>query len=159
MSRSPAKSGNATAIKSLKEKWSSIVQSVREKGEKGIGGFSTITDIRCSYKHSPLPSPICPPYWTLPPMKSLSTSFVSLLLWYEDWTLSSLLYIGPCCPLTCRSCLPCPLFSLQTLIDTLSGKFSLPYELTFHHFLSWWMLFSQGCTLCVPHFPLVIFLP
>ena len=43
MSRSPAKSGNATAMKSLKEKWLSIVQSVREKGEKGIGGFSTVT--------------------------------------------------------------------------------------------------------------------
>ena len=43
MSRSLAKSGNATAMKSLKEKWLSIVQSVREKGEKGIGGFSTVT--------------------------------------------------------------------------------------------------------------------
>ena len=43
MSRSPAKSGNATVMKSLKEKWSSIVQLVREKGEKGIGGFSTVT--------------------------------------------------------------------------------------------------------------------
>ena len=46
MSRSPAKSGNATAMKSLKEKWSSIVQLVREKGEKGIGGSSTVTTSR-----------------------------------------------------------------------------------------------------------------
>ena len=43
MSRSPAKSGKAIATKSLKEKWLSIVQSVREKGENGIGGFSTVT--------------------------------------------------------------------------------------------------------------------
>ena len=43
MSRSPAKSGNATVTKSLKEKWLSIVQLAREKGEKGIGGSSTVT--------------------------------------------------------------------------------------------------------------------
>ena len=43
MSRSPAKSGKAIAMKSLKEKWLSIVQSAREKGENGIGGFSTVT--------------------------------------------------------------------------------------------------------------------
>ena len=43
MPRSPAKSGTAIATKSLKEKWLSIVQSAREKGENGIGGFSTIT--------------------------------------------------------------------------------------------------------------------
>ena len=36
-------SGKATAMKSLKEKWLSIVQSVREKGENGIGGSSTVT--------------------------------------------------------------------------------------------------------------------
>ena len=36
-------SGKAIAIKSLKEKWLSIVQSVKEKGEKGIGGSSTVT--------------------------------------------------------------------------------------------------------------------
>ena len=36
-------SGKAIAIKSLKEKWLSIVQSAREKGEKGIGGSSTVT--------------------------------------------------------------------------------------------------------------------
>ena len=36
-------SGKAIAMKSLKEKCSSIVQSVEEKGEKGIGGFSTVT--------------------------------------------------------------------------------------------------------------------
>ena len=36
-------SGKATAIKLLKEKWLSIVQSVKEKGEKGIGGPSTVT--------------------------------------------------------------------------------------------------------------------
>ena len=43
MSRSPAMSGKAMAMKSLKEKWPSMVQSVREKGENGIGGSSTIT--------------------------------------------------------------------------------------------------------------------
>ena len=47
MSRSPAKLGNATAMKLLKEKWLSIVQSVGEKGEKGIGGFSTVTVFSC----------------------------------------------------------------------------------------------------------------
>ena len=36
-------SGKAIAMKSLKEKWSNIVQSAEEKGEKGIGGSSTIT--------------------------------------------------------------------------------------------------------------------
>ena len=46
MSRSPAKSRQATAMKSLKEKWLSIVQLVREKGEKGIGGSSTVTTMR-----------------------------------------------------------------------------------------------------------------
>ena len=30
-------------MKSLKEKWLSKVQSVEEKGEKGIGGPSTVT--------------------------------------------------------------------------------------------------------------------
>ena len=45
MSRSPAKSGKAIATKSLKEKWLSIVQSAREKGENGIGGLSTVTSI------------------------------------------------------------------------------------------------------------------
>ena len=30
-------------MKSLKEKWLSMVQSVREKGENGIGGSSTVT--------------------------------------------------------------------------------------------------------------------
>ena len=44
MSRSPAKSGKAIVTKSLKEKWLSIVQSAREKGENGIGGSSTVTD-------------------------------------------------------------------------------------------------------------------
>ena len=43
MSRSPAKSGKAKAMKSLKEKWVNIVQSAGEKGENEIGGFSTIT--------------------------------------------------------------------------------------------------------------------
>ena len=43
MSRSLAKSRKATAMKSLKEKWLSMVQSVEEKGENGIGGSSTIT--------------------------------------------------------------------------------------------------------------------
>ena len=36
-------SGKAIAMKSLKEKWLSIVQSADEKGEKGIGGSSTVT--------------------------------------------------------------------------------------------------------------------
>ena len=31
------------AMKSLKEKWLSIVQLAEEKGEKGIGGSSTVT--------------------------------------------------------------------------------------------------------------------
>ena len=43
MSRSPAKSGKAIATKSVKEKWLSIVQSTREKGEDEIGGSSTVT--------------------------------------------------------------------------------------------------------------------
>ena len=43
MSRSLAMSGKATATKSLKEKWLSMVQLVREKGENGMGGSSTIT--------------------------------------------------------------------------------------------------------------------
>ena len=37
-------SRKAIAIKSLKEKWLSMVQSAKEKGEKGIGGSSTVTD-------------------------------------------------------------------------------------------------------------------
>ena len=43
MSRSPAMSGKAMATKSLKEKWLSMVQSVREKGENGVRGSSTVT--------------------------------------------------------------------------------------------------------------------
>ena len=43
MSRSPAMSRKAMATKSLKEKWLSMVQSAREKGEKEIGGVSTVT--------------------------------------------------------------------------------------------------------------------
>ena len=43
MSRSPAMSGKAMATKSLKEKWLSMVQLAREKGENGIGGSSTVT--------------------------------------------------------------------------------------------------------------------
>ena len=55
MSRSPAKSGKATAMKSLKEKWLSIVQSVREKGENEIGGSSTITyEIRTMARRAPV---------------------------------------------------------------------------------------------------------
>ena len=37
-------SGKAIAMKSEKEKWLSIVQSTEEKGEKGIGGSSTVTE-------------------------------------------------------------------------------------------------------------------
>ena len=37
-------------MKSLKEKWLSIVQLTAEKGEKGIGGFSTVTLLsHCSF--------------------------------------------------------------------------------------------------------------
>ena len=43
MSRSPAKSGKATATKSSKEKWLIKVQSEGEKGENETGGSSTIT--------------------------------------------------------------------------------------------------------------------
>ena len=43
MSKSPAKSGKAIAMKSLKEKWLCMVQSAEEKGENGIGGSSTVT--------------------------------------------------------------------------------------------------------------------
>ena len=43
MLRSPAKSGKATAMKSLKEKWLSIVQLAEEKGENEMGESSTIT--------------------------------------------------------------------------------------------------------------------
>ena len=43
MSRSLAMSGKAMAMKSLKEKWLSMVQSAREKGENEIGGSSTVT--------------------------------------------------------------------------------------------------------------------
>ena len=37
-------SGKAIAMKSLNEKWLSIVQSAEEKGEKEIGGSSTVTE-------------------------------------------------------------------------------------------------------------------
>ena len=43
MSRSLAMSGKAIAMKLLKEKWLSMVQSAREKGENGIGGSSIVT--------------------------------------------------------------------------------------------------------------------
>ena len=46
MSRSLAMSGKAIATKSSKEKWLSIVQSVREKGENGMGTSSTVTLLR-----------------------------------------------------------------------------------------------------------------
>ena len=49
MSRSLAKSGKAIATKSLKEKWLSIVQSMREKGENAIGGSSTVTCSSCGW--------------------------------------------------------------------------------------------------------------
>ena len=58
MSRSLAKSGKATAMKSLNEKWLSIVQSAREKGENGTGGSSTVTLSFHLHPHSrPLVSP------------------------------------------------------------------------------------------------------
>ena len=50
MLRSPAISGKATATKLSKEKWLSRVQSVREKGENGIGGSSTVTSLAKSRK-------------------------------------------------------------------------------------------------------------
>ena len=43
MSRSPAKSRKAIAMKSLKEKWLSIVQSAKEKGENEMAGSSIVT--------------------------------------------------------------------------------------------------------------------
>ena len=43
MSRSPATSRKATTMKSLKEKWLSIVQLTREKGENDIVGSSIVT--------------------------------------------------------------------------------------------------------------------
>ena len=43
MSRSLARSRKAIAMKSLKEKWLSMVQSMKMKGENEIGGSSTIT--------------------------------------------------------------------------------------------------------------------
>ena len=46
MSRSLAKSRKAMATKSLKEKWLSIVQLMREKGENETGGSSIITGER-----------------------------------------------------------------------------------------------------------------
>ena len=56
MLRSPAMSGKAIATKSLKEKWVSIVQSAEEKGEKGIGGSSTITcTLKCSVRTHRVP--------------------------------------------------------------------------------------------------------
>ena len=51
MSRSPAMSRKAMATKSLKEKWLSMVQSAREKGENGIGGSSTVTVYTLSQTH------------------------------------------------------------------------------------------------------------
>ena len=47
-------SGKAIAIKSLKEKWLSIVQSANEKGEKGIGGSSTVTLLDWSFNNGHL---------------------------------------------------------------------------------------------------------
>ena len=52
MSRSPAMSRKAIATKSLKEKWLSMVQSARENGENGIGGFSTVTEALNHRYHS-----------------------------------------------------------------------------------------------------------
>ena len=53
MSRSPAKSGNAMAMKSSNEKWLSIVQSAAEKGEKEMGASSIVTVY--ILVHNPLP--------------------------------------------------------------------------------------------------------
>ena len=43
MSRSPAMSRKAIAMKSLNEKWLSMVQSATEKGENATGGSSIVT--------------------------------------------------------------------------------------------------------------------
>ena len=43
MSRSPAKSGKAIAMKLLKEKCERSVQSTMEKGENDVGPSSTVT--------------------------------------------------------------------------------------------------------------------
>ena len=60
MSRSPAKSRNATATKSLKEKWLSIVQSTIEKREKAIGGSSTVTADRSESRLSEFGKKVLP---------------------------------------------------------------------------------------------------
>ena len=56
MSRSPAKSRKATAMKLLKEKWLSMVQSAGEKGENRTGGSSIVT-LAISL---PTPLQLCP---------------------------------------------------------------------------------------------------
>ena len=43
VSRSPVKSGNATVMKSLKEKCERSVQSMRENGENEVGASSIVT--------------------------------------------------------------------------------------------------------------------
>ena len=48
VSRSPVKSGNATAMKSLKEKCERSVQSMRENGENEIGASSIVTIAGCA---------------------------------------------------------------------------------------------------------------
>ena len=54
-------SRKAIAMKSLKEKWLSIVQSAKEKGEKGIGGSSTVTPfLYWNMSSSSNSSPSCP---------------------------------------------------------------------------------------------------
>ena len=38
-------------MKLLKEKWLSMVQSAREKGENGTGGSSTVTAWSCGWRY------------------------------------------------------------------------------------------------------------
>ena len=73
MSRSLARSRKAVAIKSLKEKWEKREQSAKVKGEKEIGGSSTVTTTRQENDECPslLPHPhhFCPPFG-IPPWPS-----------------------------------------------------------------------------------------
>ena len=66
-SRSLAMSRKAIAMKLLKEKWLSMVQSAREKGENGIGGSSIVTNTifpswAMSWHGLPSPSTPASPY-------------------------------------------------------------------------------------------------
>ena len=61
-------SGKAIAMKSLKEKWLSIVQSAEEKGEKGIGGSSIVTlcSVQVIFSRESISRPHLRPWGDLP---------------------------------------------------------------------------------------------